>query len=217
MKGLFVKDLLIIRTQFKTILMICLCGVAMSFAFDSSIVAGYLGIIGTMLAIGTIGYDEFDNGFSFLFTLPAVRRTYVREKYLFCLLTAVISVCAGFAISLVLSLVTPNPVSLSELLLTGLSMLMVGMLFIAFMIPVRVKYNAEKSRTFMYILYAAILVTVFGGGKILSLIGVDFSQSVAKLDSMNPYVILVIIAAIVIAGVLISERIAERIITKKEF
>lgn len=217
MKGLFVKDLLIIRTQIKTILLICLCGVAMSFAFDSSIVAGYLGIIGTMLAIGTIGYDEFDNGYSFLFTLPAVRQTYVREKYLFCLLCASCSVIIGSLISLVLSFVTPNQVPLNELLLTAAAMLCVALLFISFMIPVRVKYNAEKSRTFMYILYAAILVAVFGGGRLLSLIGIDFSQSAAKLDEMNPYAVLACIGVAVIAVFILSERIAERIIMKKEF
>lgn len=217
MKGLFVKDLMIIRTQIKTILLICLCGIAMSFAFDSSIVAGYLGIIGTMLAIGTIGYDEFDNGYSFLFTLPAVRQTYVREKYLFCLLVAGCSVIAGLLISIVLSFVTPNHVPLNELLPTAASMLCVALLFISFMIPVRVKYNAEKSRTFMYILYAAILVAVFGGGKLLSLMGVDFSQSVAKLDSLNPYAVFACIGIAVIAVFILSERIAERIIAKKEF
>lgn len=39
-----------------------------------------------MIAVGTLSYDETDNGLAFLMTLPVDRKTYVREKYLFILI-----------------------------------------------------------------------------------------------------------------------------------
>ena len=72
MKGLLTKDLLILKQQAKTAVFILLCGIMMSFAFEKTIVIGYITIIGTMLAFSTIGYDEFDNGFAFGFATTIV-------------------------------------------------------------------------------------------------------------------------------------------------
>lgn len=43
-------------------------------------------MFGAMIAVGTLSYDETDNGLAFLMTLPVDRKTYVREKYLFILI-----------------------------------------------------------------------------------------------------------------------------------
>ena len=67
MKGLLTKDLLILKAQVKTAVFILLCGIMMSFTFEKTMVIGYITIIGTLLAFSTIGYDEFDNGYSFIF------------------------------------------------------------------------------------------------------------------------------------------------------
>ena len=217
MKGLLTKDLLILKQQAKTAVFILLCGIMMSFTFEKTMVIGYITIIGTMLAFSTIGYDEFDNGYSFIFTLPVSRRTYVREKYVLALGCAFSMAVLGGIIALVMMLADGTQHALEETLISSGSMIAVAILFISFMIPVRIKYNAEKGRVIMYILYAAVLVGGFAGSKLISTLGIDMHAFISKLDAMNPWVILCILAISVLILLAVSERYTEHVISKKEY
>ena len=79
MKGLFIKDLLLLKNQKRTLPLLVLCGIVMSASMQPSSAIIYLAVLGSMLCTGTISYDEMDHGYSFLFTLPVTRKTYVRE------------------------------------------------------------------------------------------------------------------------------------------
>ncbi len=217
MKGLLTKDLLILKQQAKTAVFILLCGIMMSFTFEKTMVIGYITIIGTMLAFSTIGYDEFDNGYSFIFTLPVSRRTYVREKYVLALGCAFSMAVLGGIIALVMMLADGTQHALEETLISSGSMIAVAILFFSFMIPVRIKYNAEKGRVIMYILYAAVLVGGFAGSKLISMLGIDMHAFISKLDAMNPWVILCILAIAVLIFLAVSERYTEHVISKKEY
>ena len=217
MKGLLTKDLLILKQQAKTAVFILLCGIMMSFTFEKTMVIGYITIIGTMLAFSTIGYDEFDNGYSFIFTLPVSRRTYVREKYALALGCAFSMAVLGGIIALVMMLADGTQHAFEETLISSGSMIAVAILFISFMIPVRIKYNAEKGRVIMYILYAAVLVAGFAGSKLISMLGIDMPGFIAKLDAMNPWVIMCILAIAVLILLAVSEQYTEHVISKKEY
>ena len=217
MKGLLTKDLLILKQQAKTAVFILLCGIMMSFTFEKTMVIGYITIIGTMLAFSTIGYDEFDNGYSFIFTLPVSRRTYVREKYALALGCAFSMAVLGGIIALVMMLADGTQHAFEETLISSGSMIAVAILFISFMIPVRIKYNAEKGRVIMYILYAAVLVGGFAGSKLISMLGIDMHAFISKLDAMNPWVILCILAIAVLILLAVSEQYTEHVISKKEY
>ena len=217
MKGLLTKDLLILKQQAKTAVFILLCGIMMSFTFEKTMVIGYITIIGTLLAFSTIGYDEFDNGYSFIFTLPVSRRTYVREKYVLALGCAFSMAVLGGIIALVMMLADGTQHALEETLISSGSMIAVAILFISFMIPVRIKYNAEKGRVIMYILYAAVLVGGFAGSKLISTLGIDMHAFISKLDAMNPWVILCILAIAVLILLAVSEQYTEHVISKKEY
>jgi len=217
MKGLLTKDLLILKQQAKTAVFILLCGIMMSFTFEKTMVIGYITIIGTMLAFSTIGYDEFDNGYSFIFTLPVSRRTYVREKYALALGCAFSMAVLGGIIALVMMLADGTQHAFEETLISSGSMIAVAILFISFMIPVRIKYNAEKGRVIMYILYAAVLVGGFAGSKLISMLGIDMPGFIAKLDAMNPWVIMCILAIAVLILLAVSEQYTEHVISKKEY
>lgn len=217
MKGLLTKDLILLKAQSRSMLIILMCGIMMSFAFEKTVVIGYLAIIGTMLAIGTLSYDEFDNGFSFLFTLPFARKTFVREKYLLCIGCTAALVLCGSVIAFILMAVSNTPDIMQEILMSAGSMIMVSFLFTAFLLPIRIKYGSEKGRTITYIFYAAILLLTFAGSKLMELTGMNAPAFIAKLDQMNPYVILGILCLCVCLILFISEKISEGIIEKKEF
>ena len=81
MKGYMIKDLLLIKNQKRTLPLLLVCGFFMSFAMQPMVAVTYLAILGTMICVGTISYDEMDHGYSFLLALPPSRKTYVREYH----------------------------------------------------------------------------------------------------------------------------------------
>ena len=84
MKGLFVKDIELMKQQKQFFILVVVMGVILNLAGSgsSSFAAGYFTFVTAIFAITTISYDEFDNGLAFLMTLPVTRKQYVAEKYL---------------------------------------------------------------------------------------------------------------------------------------
>ena len=85
MFGLIEKDLRLTLVRKQTLFIFLAMALIMGQSMEGEFLVGYLTMFAVLVAIGTTSYDEFDNGFAFLMTLPFDRKTYVREKYLFCL------------------------------------------------------------------------------------------------------------------------------------
>ena len=82
MKGLLIKDIkltLMQKSYFGIVFVIMLA--SFIFSNDASLGLGFMPLIMTLFTLSTISYDEFDNGNSFLFTLPIQRKEYVVEKH----------------------------------------------------------------------------------------------------------------------------------------
>ena len=91
MAGLLVKDMrLILRNKPYVVLFIVLT-VMLGFSQEGTFILGYFPYVMMILIVNTIGYDEMDNGYQFLMTLPINAKTYVREKYILSLAGAVFS------------------------------------------------------------------------------------------------------------------------------
>ena len=87
MRGLICKDLRLMMVQKNFLIMLAAVALVSLAAMDDPMfVIMYMTLIFTSFILSTMSYDEFDNGFPFLFTLPITRKLYVREK-----------VCARFA------------------------------------------------------------------------------------------------------------------------
>ena len=84
MKGLFVKDIELMKQQKQFFILVIVMGVILNLAGSGSVsfAIGYFTFVTAIFAITTISYDEFDNGLAFLMTLPVTRKQYVAEKYL---------------------------------------------------------------------------------------------------------------------------------------
>ena len=87
MKGMLVKDFCILKLQKNAVLvLLAMCVVFTVFMKSPTYIVNLFPLYGFLLVLGTLTYDEFDRGYSFLFTLPVSRRGYVKEKYVFGLL-----------------------------------------------------------------------------------------------------------------------------------
>ena len=165
MLGLMRKDLCLLLQRSRALAIMVGVGVIIGFSTDGGFLMGYLTMISAILSIGTISYDEFDNGYPFLLTLPVTRRSYVTAKYLFCLL----GVLAGWAAASVIfagcCLVKGEGFRMEQLT-EALAFLPVAGLMTAVMLPLQLKYGAEKSRLALAVLAGGVVALGYVGVKL---------------------------------------------------
>ena len=165
MLGLMRKDLCLLLQRSRALVIMVGVGVIIGFSTDGGFLMGYLTMISAILSIGTISYDEFDNGYPFLLTLPVTRRSYVTAKYLFCLL----GVLAGWAAASVIfagcCLVKGEGFRMAQLT-EALAFLPVAGLMTAVMLPLQLKYGAEKSRLALAVLAGVVVALGYVGVKL---------------------------------------------------
>ena len=81
MKGLMIKDLKLMKNQ-KSFAVI-FAAVILFYLFTevtAAIIIGYACIVSAMFTVGTLSYDDLDNGNAFLFTLPFARKPMLRKN-----------------------------------------------------------------------------------------------------------------------------------------
>lgn len=165
MRGLIQKDVCLLLQRSRVLLVLIGVGILMGFSTDGSFVIGYMTMLCAILTISTISYDEFDNGYPFLLTLPITRKTYVIGKYIFCLLGDLI----GWVLSVLIfagCTIVKGGLQLPVQIMESLAFIPVFLLITAIMLPLQLKFGAEKSR---------VMIAILGGGAFaLGYIGKSF-------------------------------------------
>ena len=216
MKGLLIKDLRILMRQKTTFLIIVLLGIFLSTnAGDISFSLGYMMMVSATLAISTLGYDYFENGMSFLLTLPINKKIYVLEKYILSVLVGLIIGVLGILLN-VFGEFFGAQAPWNEFVATAAVSLAAAMLMLADYIPVYVKYGPEKSRVALLLFVGVCLA---GGYLAMKREPVRqfFSQVLEALENMKLGQIIgisVVVWAVIMA---VSIAISIRILEKKEF
>lgn len=217
MAGLFEKDLRLILKRKQFLVVFLAIAIMMGVNADGSFVVGYLTCLCTVFTVSTISYDEMENGYPFLMTLPIDSKTYVYEKYLFCLVLGgaawILSIGMLFGIQAIKG-VPVNPV---EEIVNSVAILPVCMLFGAVLIPLQLKFGAEKSRIALGALFGIVFCFLLTAREMAEKAGVDVAEKVARLDEMPLGVILAILIGVSIAVVGISVACSVRIMDKKEY
>ena len=109
MKGLLLKDMLLLKNNKKLYAILVFFAVIYPMMGMGSFTITFLGMMGLIISISTMNYDEFDNGNSFLFSLAFKRSTYVAEKYVLCIGGGILGALLGTLVCFVMSKVTGNP------------------------------------------------------------------------------------------------------------
>lgn len=217
MKGLLEKDLRLMISRKQSILIFIVASLFVAFTMEGSFVVSYLTMLFTVIAISTLSYDEYDNGFAFLMTLPFSRKTYVREKYIFTLLAEItawiVSVILYYVVNMIkgvkLDLLSEAPVLLVYLPLLFLMACM--------MLPIQFRFGAEKSRTAYFIVIGGLAVLLF---IVFKLIGsgdgsIDIIET--ALSFLLSPVGIITVTAVFLILVAVSYLLSVRIMVKKEF
>lgn len=212
MYGLMQKDLCLLFQRSRALIVLIGVGILTGFTTDGSFVVGYLTMICAILTIGTISYDEFDNGYPFLLTLPITRKTYVAGKYLFCLLGGL----AGWVLSVLLYAVcamAKGAVFTASDLVETVAFLPVFALMTAIMFPIQLKYGAEKSRLAVFAVGGFIYAVAFFVMRYLP----DAAQLPAFLAAVSPLAVAAVLLLLSLASLAVSYLISLRIMESKEF
>lgn len=217
MLGLLEKDVRLIMQRKQSLIIFLCVTIILGFSMDGSFVVGYMSILGLTLAIGTIGYDEFDNGYPFIMTLPITPKIYVIEKYIFSLLAGLGSWSVGMLTFIIIGFLKNNKVSKIDLLV-GIILIAVMMIMMDIMIPIELKFGAEKSR--VAILF---IMGVIGGFVILvakkgiEIAGEQIQSIIEIVRKMSELQIGLAVSLIVALVTAISMALSIGIMKKKEF
>lgn len=215
MMGLLEKDIRLIMQRKQMVLVFIALAIVLGFTMDGPFILGYLPFLTLMVLLSTISYDELDNGFMFLLTLPITAKTYVVEKYVFCMGGVVISWVISAALYVGSMVMRSMPILWMEEIPIIVTFLPLMVLMLDIMIPLQMKFGVEKSR-----------IVIMGVAGVVALVGFLLSKIslpdevggiFLQLNQVSDCVIVVAGIVITILATVISLLISCRIMKHKEF
>ena len=217
MKALFIQDFRYMLTQKSFLVLIALVGIVLALTQNDNyiFVIGYLGFMGMITGMMSLTMDDQSNGLTFLFSLPIDRRVYVREKYIFIVLMGVSFSIFATALCLLFRMFAEYKAPLDEILATALGTFFVMLLFVCFMLPLQLKFGAERARLASFIAIGFFFVAVLLAGLVINF--ADALPFIQAFLSMSPVALAGIGAAFLIVCLRISYGVSLRIILHREF
>ena len=215
MRGLLIKDLrLVLKRKQQLFILLAVCAM-IAFTSEGSFIVAYAAGLTGILGLSTFAFDEHDNGLPFLFSLPVNAKTYVKEKYLFCILADL----AGIALGTCLFFAACSTKGKMDVFWEDLPYLALyfplTLLLIFSVLLIQMKFGIERSRLITFLLYGIlfVLAAVF-----IKVVG-PFDRKQADLPEWmnNPYFIVAGVSAGVAALCFILFLISVKIMKDKEF
>ena len=201
MKGLLVKDFLLMIKSKKVILFMLFIGIIGGIN-DISFATGYILMVLAILSLSTISYDEANHGLNTLFTLPISKSDYVKEKYLFSLIITGI----GFVFVTILGCFSKSGFMETFIIVST------ALLLLALSLPFQLKEGNEKGRIVLF-------VVVFGCTFLFAFLNQFFSEFFESmeetLNALDPTMFSVGLLITSIILYIISMMISIRIYNKK--
>lgn len=219
MKGLLIKDLKLMKNQKSFFMTMAVVGLIFLVTWDAPyFVISYITMMFSMFAITSFSYDEFDNGAVYLFTLPFSRKTYVREKYLFGLLTCLFALIISTLLAVCTNVMKGQTVDFVTIGATGLSSITICVLFLSIAFPIEIKFGVEKGR----IGFIVIMAVFFLGFYLVMKLTQDgelrgILHLIHKVEQLSGVVIVLGLCALWLVIGLISMKISIGFLERKEW
>ena len=218
MRGLIIKDLLFIKSTWKSLVIMFIGSILISIALGNFLVTiCILPIMFMTSGITTFQTDEFFNSNSFYLTVPLTRKQMVLSKYLFTLLMFVISTYVGISIYCLIHF-TFDQESLwaNTDMLRYLIMMEYGAIIVnCFFYPVIYKFGCEKGRFVLL----SIMMVVLGIFAVLTMV-IEWDKIVSNItvltNFINEYGIYVL-TGLCILIMIISYFVSIKVFKKKDF
>ena len=211
MKGLFVKDIELMKQQKQFFILVVVMEVILNLAGSGSVsfATGYFTIVTAIFAITTISYDEFDNGLAFLMTLPVTRKQYLLGAGLTAVAWGIATItgviCKGVA---------ELQGCLSETIIGSLIYIPLALLMLAVSLPLVIHFGAEKGRYIAMVMWAIIFAVVY---ILIKTMGLSADAVDAWLNGLNWGMVLAGVVLFTVIVYMGSFWIGVRLMEKKEF
>lgn len=187
MKALFIKDIRIVLKQQRVLICAFFAVITiLAFATDNSMyaVAFVLFLVPTMM-LTTISYDTFENGMSYIMSLPVSVKDYVTEKYILTVASSLIfNIMATILINVVLSIGKGVGIMPLELIVNAMLAQFMVLIYISLVLPVDIRFGTDKGM----IIVVLMAVVIGAAGPMLSNINVDsglmYKLSEAEITSV---------------------------------
>ncbi|HJD34082.1 MAG TPA: ABC-2 transporter permease [Candidatus Mediterraneibacter tabaqchaliae] len=222
MKGMLIKDFRLLKNQGKSLLlMLLVVAIFMNFITDvgPAFIVGYITIIFSLFTATTISYDEFDNCYLFIMTLPVTRKKYVNEKYVFALLSIVCTWVLGTVLGTILLLAQPAAeMNAADWLGSCIGYIFAAWICVSIMLPIRLKFDSEKSRYANFIMIAVVFIAAFLVSSVIDYLPMSIVEAGKEwFYGLSAGGVLGIAGGITVAAVIISYLCSQHIMAKKEF
>ena len=208
MIGLIMKDLLLIKGNLKTAILLFIVFILLAINGNGNF-AFIPAFISVMLFMSTFSYDEFNHFDAYAITMPNGKTNIVKAKYIASMILVLIACLVTFVICFVIGYIQ-NSLDLNELFYTILGSGLAITLFQALIYPFIFKFGIEKGRIGIFIGVFFIVAII---GYILEK-GIQLPANV--ITFVNQY-FLILCPIILIICLCISYIISKRIYLKKQF
>ena len=214
MTGLLYKDFLALKGHLSTyvVFFVIYGGLCIAGVFSPSVLAGMVVLISIITPMTTVTSDDISRWNRFAVASPACRRGVVAGKYLFTLLMVLLSTAVVSLLMVALSPTGRLDAPLGEVLLAVLACGGIALLMNAVVLPLLLKFGAEKAR----MVSMALFLAVFGGFALVGLAagnGFALPAPPAWLMAALPG----LLALLAVGGFVLSYFIAQAVYAKKEF
>lgn len=210
MLGLIKKDLLLIKANLKSMIIIFVIYIMLAFqgTFDVTFI---IPIIGIMLFISTFSYDDFNNWNSYAVTLPNGRKNVVRAKYIASTILMIILAVVAFSIGIGISYIKTNSINLDEIISSLMGTMLSSVIIISLLYPIVFKFGATNGRIILF----AVVFGIAGIGTLIAQF-IDMTPIINIINKLDNYLLIAIpIIYIILLG--ISYLISSKIYQNKEF
>ena len=202
MKGLLTKDLRIILLQKNTFFIMIIASLCMiNVSLHTMVMCVCYMLCG--LAIGTLSYDDFDNGMPYILCLPITKKKYIDEKFLLVFFTTLLGFILAQMIGYIYLFINNN--FNIEFFIESLVLLPLIYLIITIQIPIRLKFGQEKSRIINIFSMIIIVVT-----------GTLIIEAFAKIEVLARSIEIIYFILLLIA-IFIIYKISIKLISSKQF
>ena len=218
MKGLLIKDCKLMLGQKSFLGLAALMGIIyLGIYSDPTFAIMFVTIMCSIFSVSTLTYDEHENGMAYLFTLPIRKKDYVLEKYVFYIMSTVITGGVMFVLAWIAVWIRELGTSWEDLCVGMLSAWFVSTILVSYMIPASLKFGIEKSRIVMGSAMAAIFLLVYLAIKISKSGNTDVERLMQALGNMSAGTVILMLLIVAVVIVIISMIIAMKVIEKREF